>query len=177
MSLFLADTVAARRQLFLLLDDNYFSPSTTTTLGLLGRREAPAAGRRAKPARTALFFIPGERGFVAVGKWETCFWFSTFPSAFVAGAVEMWESRPLLARFPRGCGKRGKAASAFPRFPWTRHFHSLPRPLSRRLPSVWRFALAAPQQCHSGGPHLPRPFGVAHRLRRCVQSRKAHALL
>jgi hypothetical protein len=26
----------------------------------------------------------------AVGKWETCFWFSTFPSALVAGAVEMW---------------------------------------------------------------------------------------
>jgi hypothetical protein len=23
----------------------------------------------------------------AVGKWETCFWFSTFPPAFVAGAV------------------------------------------------------------------------------------------
>ena len=26
-----------------------------------------------------------------VGKWETCFWFSTFPRR--AGAVEMWESR------------------------------------------------------------------------------------
>jgi hypothetical protein len=24
--------------------------------------------------------------------------------------VEMWESRLLLARFPRGCGKRGKPA-------------------------------------------------------------------
>jgi hypothetical protein len=26
-----------------------------------------------------------------VGKWETCFWFSTFPRR--AGAVGMWESR------------------------------------------------------------------------------------
>ena len=29
----------------------------------------------------------------AVGEWETWFWFSTFPSALVAGAVGMWESR------------------------------------------------------------------------------------
>jgi hypothetical protein len=34
-----------------------------------------------------------------VGKWKTCCWFSTFPR--VAGAVEMWKSRP---RFPRAVG-------------------------------------------------------------------------
>src|SRR3954452_22651359 len=45
----------------------------------------------------------------AVGKWETCFWFSTFPSAFVAGAVGMWESRRPLARFPRGSWKEWEA--------------------------------------------------------------------
>jgi hypothetical protein len=36
----------------------------------------------------------------------------------------MWESRTGLARFPRGCGKRGKPAFGFPRFPQPRHFHS-----------------------------------------------------
>jgi hypothetical protein len=36
----------------------------------------------------------------------------------------MWESRLSLARFPRGCGKRGKPAFGFPRFPQSRHFHS-----------------------------------------------------
>ena len=58
-----------------------------------------------------------------MGKWETCFWFSTFPSAFVAGAVEMWESRRLLARFPRGSWKEWEACfwlstlSTAPAFP------------------------------------------------------------
>jgi len=58
-----------------------------------------------------------------VGKWKTCFWFSTFPDRF-AGAVGMWESRLPLARFPRGLWKERKArlwlstlstAPAFPR--------------------------------------------------------------
>src|ERR1044071_7162385 len=44
-----------RRQLFRWVDDNYFSASTTITFGLLGRREAPASGRRAKPARRPCF--------------------------------------------------------------------------------------------------------------------------
>jgi hypothetical protein len=38
----------------------------------------------------------------AVGKLETSFWFSTLPSAFVVGAVEMWESHWFIARFPTG---------------------------------------------------------------------------
>jgi hypothetical protein len=59
-----------------------------------------------------------------VGKWKTCFGFSTFPSALVVGAVGMWETRPRLARFPRGSWKEGEAclwlstlstAPAFPR--------------------------------------------------------------
>ncbi|MGH7600409.1 MAG: hypothetical protein ACREOI_28990, partial [bacterium] len=86
---------------------NYFFSLTTTISpgqrqllldSLGGAKRSPPGGGRSPPA--ALFFRLRERGFVAVGKWETCFWFSTFPSAFVAGAVEMWESRPLLARFP-----------------------------------------------------------------------------
>ena len=28
-----------------------------------------------------------------MGKWETCFWFSTFPSASSSGLCGMWESR------------------------------------------------------------------------------------
>src|SRR5260370_35132052 len=47
------------------------------------------------------------------GKWETCFWFSTFPR--LAAAVEMWESRGL--RFPRTVDARGKPAFGFPRRP------------------------------------------------------------
>ena len=46
-----------RRQLFLPLDDNYFSLSTTITSLTLWRREAAAAGRRAKPARGLAFFL------------------------------------------------------------------------------------------------------------------------
>jgi hypothetical protein len=58
-----------------------------------------------------------------VGKWKTCFWFSTFPSALIVEAVGMWESRPPLARFPRGSWKEGKAClwlstlSTAPAFP------------------------------------------------------------
>ena len=45
----------------------------------------------------------------------------------------LWECGNLafFARFPRGGGKRGKAAFAFPRFPRARHFHS-PRPRYRK---------------------------------------------
>jgi hypothetical protein len=47
---------------------------------------------------------------------------------FHAAHAGLWECGNLAvwARFPRGGGKRGKAAFAFPRFPWPRHFHSLP---------------------------------------------------
>jgi hypothetical protein len=58
-----------------------------------------------------------------MGKWKTCFRFSTFPSRF-ACAVGMWKFRRLLARFPRGGGKSGKPGFGFPRFPPPRHFHS-----------------------------------------------------
>ena len=53
---------------------------------------------------------------MAVGKWETCFWFSTFPSAFVVDAVGMWESRLLLARFPRAVERVGSLRLAFHAF-------------------------------------------------------------
>jgi hypothetical protein len=44
-----------------------------------------------------------------VGKWETCFWFSTFPR--LAGAVGMWESR--FSRFPRAGGNEGNLGLVF----------------------------------------------------------------
>jgi len=115
MSLFLADAVGCSALTIL--------PYQRQLLWLLGRREAPAAGRRAKPAR-GLGLLPGERGFVAVGKWETCFWFSTFPSACFP--PELWKcgNLALFARFPRNGGKRGNPAFGFPRFPPFRHFHS-----------------------------------------------------
>src|SRR5438045_9756713 len=71
------------------------------------RRGAPLGTRRAI-ARLALCLVL-KKGIGAVGKWETCFWFSTFPSALVVGAVGMWESRLLLARFPRGAWKEWEA--------------------------------------------------------------------
>ena len=75
-----------------------------------GTTEASEAPPRAEgEARPRPAFLFWGRGIEAVGKWETCFWFSTFPSAFVAGAVEMWESRRLLARFPRGLWKGWEA--------------------------------------------------------------------
>ena len=58
-----------------------------------------------------------------MGKWKTCFGFSTFPSALIVEAVGMWESRPPLARFPRGSWKEGEAClwlstlSTAPSFP------------------------------------------------------------
>jgi hypothetical protein len=44
----------------------------------------------------------------------------------IRGDARLWEcgNLALLARFPRGGGKRGKAACAFPLFPRHRHFHS-----------------------------------------------------
>jgi hypothetical protein len=44
-----------------------------------------------------------------VGKWKTCFWFPTFPSALVVGTVGMWESRRVVARIPRDSWKEGEA--------------------------------------------------------------------
>src|ERR1035437_5401767 len=115
---------------------------------------------------------------VACPAWESGKPDFGFP-LFHPGHARLWECGNLApwARFPRGRGKRGKAAFAFPRFPWTRHFHSPPPATSVRSPSVRRFALAAPQQYPSGRRQLPRPFGVAHFLRHRVQSRKAHPLL
>src|SRR4051812_26198254 len=89
------------------------------------RRAAPPAlarGRATARPRASVFAFERE-GFGAVGKWKTCFWFSTFPSALVVGAVGMWESRLPLARFPRGSWKEWEACfwlsmlSTAPSFP------------------------------------------------------------
>jgi hypothetical protein len=85
------------------------------------RRGAPL--RAGATARLLLCFGFENKGIGAVGKWKTCFWFSTFPSALVAGAVGMWESRLLVARFPRGSWKEWEARlwlstlSTVPAFP------------------------------------------------------------
>src|SRR3982750_1403442 len=73
-------------------------------------RPARSAARQAEgDSPPGSCVLVGKREIGAVGKWETCFWFSTFPSALVVGAVGMWESRLLLARFPRGWWKGGEA--------------------------------------------------------------------
>src|SRR5712691_2859632 len=58
------------------------------------------------------FWVGFERQKQQVGKWETCFRFSTFPRG--AGAVGMWESQQ---RFPRAVGNEGNPGFGFPRFP------------------------------------------------------------
>ena len=116
-----ASTISSpRRQLFLPANDNHFLPL------------------RAKVSvrpRTFTF----QRWFGAVGMRATCFWFPTFPFAFVAGAVEMWESRRPLARFPRGSGEEWEArvwlstlstAPAFPQLSFPPVFR---RSVHRRL--------------------------------------------
>ena len=118
-----------RRQLLFPVSDNYFSRACCLTKkcyrtgrchGAAARSAATAGGAIASPP---WFFCFSRYLLGAVGKWETCFWFSTFPSALVAGAVEMWESGLLLARFPRGSWKEWEACfwlstlSTTPAFP------------------------------------------------------------
>src|ERR1700757_2799615 len=82
------------------------------------------------------FFLAPQALAGTVGKWESWFWISTFPSSrrwafafdwFVlknvqmAVAVGMWKS-PVL-RFPSVGGNGGKPSFGFPWFPPTRHFH------------------------------------------------------
>jgi len=121
---------------------NYFF-SLTTTISPYQRqllfdssvaRSAIAGGGRSPPAGPQFFCFGIKRW-----RWESGKPVFGFPLSIrlVAGAVEMWESRLLLARFPRACGNRGKPAFGFPRFPQTRHFHSSPSCLfsfSRRTP-------------------------------------------
>ncbi len=59
------------------------------------------------------FFVWVRERIGAVGKWETCFWFSTFPSAFAVGLCGMWESRSDF----QGLWESGVC------FPSVRHFH------------------------------------------------------
>src|SRR5579871_4715396 len=50
----------------------------------------------------------------ATGKWESCFWISTFPR----GRSRGWGNVGIaLWRFPRAVGNVGKPAFGFPRFP------------------------------------------------------------
>jgi hypothetical protein len=67
---------------------------------------AAQGGGRSPPV--ALFWFR-EKGFVAVGKWETCFWFSTFPSACFP--PELWKCgiSPVLGEIPKGLWKQGEA--------------------------------------------------------------------
>ena len=61
---------------------------------------------------------------MAVGKWETCFWFSTFPSACFRWSCGNVGISPVLGEIPKGLWKEGEAcfwlstlstAPAFPR--------------------------------------------------------------
>src|SRR5215217_848606 len=51
----------------------------------------------------------------AMGKWETCFWFSTFPWPR-SWAVGMWESRALLRDSQGAVGRVGKLVLLFHSF-------------------------------------------------------------
>ena len=97
-----------------------------------------------------------------VGKWETCFWFSTFPWTR-SRAVGMWESR-AFCEISKGRWKAWKPALGFPRFPRARHFH---RPPLAELRQGRRLAL--PKQLGLGRAHPASAFGVADRQRPLFQ--------
>jgi hypothetical protein len=122
---------------------NYFFRSATITFPyqrqlLLRRRGAPPPRGRA-PTRRAARFSAFERRDrsrsreAGLGKWETCFWFSTFPVRF-ARAVGMWESRRLWARFPRGSWKGWEACFWLSTLSTAPPFPQLPRPHFCSLP-------------------------------------------
>ena len=73
----------------------------------LRRRGAPLGGGGRQPAWQLCFGL--KEGIGAVGKWETCFWFSTFPSAFVVGAVGNVGISPAFGEISKGLWKEGKA--------------------------------------------------------------------
>jgi hypothetical protein len=136
---------------------NYFFRSTTIIipdqrqllLELFGRRVAPPprAGGEARPYLGFFFFLRERKK--AVGKWETCFWFSTFPSA---SPPELWKCGNLARSwrdFQGARGKRGKPAFGFPRFPQPRHFHSSLRVFISPPASL------APPPIHSPRPAVP----------------------
>jgi hypothetical protein len=72
-----------------------------------------------------------------VGKWESCFWISTFPrhtsssasarplnaNQTVVGAVEMWESR-RLCEISKAAWKRWEACRSLSIVSTRRHFHN-----------------------------------------------------
>src|ERR1700693_5535302 len=84
----------------------------------------------------------------AVGKWESCFWISTFPSAFAAGAVGMWESRSDF----QGLWEERETRFWFSSLSIARHFHGPPR-----FSSCATLVARSNQQL---------PFGLLHFLRR-----------
>ena len=97
-----------RRQLFLPLDDNYFSLSTTITLSPVGGAEG-RPGRKAKPARFCFYkwSFPCCRRLVgAVEKWESWFWISTFPPPTLP-ILFLRAVLPEIGRGRRSCGNVG----------------------------------------------------------------------
>ena len=87
-----------------------------------------------------------------MGKWETCFWFSTFPFRF-AGAGVMWESR-VVCEISKELGEEGKAClwlstpSTAPPFPrprfWRRSYRNRGGNGDSILHARSSLALAAP---------------------------------
>jgi hypothetical protein len=68
----------------------FFQTETQTLRSIFSLKNEPEGGSEAIRRRVPFLVLVLERG-QQVGKWETCFWFSTFPR--VAEAVGMWESR------------------------------------------------------------------------------------
>src|SRR5882724_9641644 len=108
-------TWAVRRQLFLWVDDNYFSRSTTTTLYRPGAK--PSAVwvllHKIKDSSSELWEC-GNRGAISKGRWEewkTWFWFSrlstapSFPQLRFSWLIRLRPGFPLADsswRVPRG---------------------------------------------------------------------------
>src|SRR6185369_14229820 len=60
---------------------------------------------------------------IAVGKWETCFWFSTFPRRSRRSCGNVGIS-PAFGEISKGLWKEGEACFWLSTLSTTRHFHS-----------------------------------------------------
>ena len=134
-----------RRQLLLCIDDNYFSRINDNYFLTLRRREAPAAGRRAKPARGPVLFLRSIyiRGGGKVGNLLLVFHFSIRPRRRSCGNVGI---SPAVGEIPKGLVERGGSLLlAF------HAFHS-PGISTALFPGVFGFGRRP--QIHSASPWL-----------------------
>src|SRR5712691_2299646 len=109
-----------------------------------------------------------------VEKWETVFWFSTFPGGARSGGGNV-KIPPVLRDFHGAVGSVENLGLVFHAF----HGPGISTAPLARLSEEGkrRLHFAVPQQPRLGGGHLPGALGVAHRQRLSFQLRQAQTRL